>query len=1081
MFFSRGEGRSAASSYDAIRDIARFADREGFDRVWLPERHFVEFGALHPNPAVLAAALAVETSRVRLAGGSVVAPLHDPIRIAEEWALVDNLSHGRIDIAFASGWREQDFALADALYDRRHEVLRQRIADVQTLWSGGTIERQTRAGVTTHVSTFPRPVQAALPLWVTAARSTDTFETAGALGANVLTYLVDVGLDGLQTRIAAYRRARASAGLQGDSGCVTVMLHTYLGDDSDTVRSFVEPAYCRYLSQNRSLLSEFGGRRELSEQSAEQLARAQFSRVFEHLSLIGSIDRCAAIVEALRKMGVNEIACLVDFIADFDAARAALPYIVKLRGRVSADVPRALSKHEIIRMDLPTFPIVSADAHEFYRYIQSLGGNYGPSFRLVERVIANESSAVAFLVAPAEGDATHARALLTDAAISAAHAIGMTPGLRASSRPLALPIGIGRGEFHDVVSEKYHVYISRSGADTNSAEFDIQVATPEGKLKLALERVRFQRIPIRRNDSHHNAAQALIHEVSWTQVGRSSMVFDDQEGAPRSAVITAQNDLDQCRLTAILQDAGWSSINDEDFESARDGVRFLVAHSLEKWLFGDMSAPRAAVIHIAAWVARSNSAPETGPLVVLVRGANAVLQSDPPPDTIAAAAWAAAASLASGTTRRQISVIDLDPRITAGEQIVLVAEFSARIHAGLFAVRDGVFYTQSIEPRLVENLNAEPAVFLPLAGPNRTALVTGGTGALGRPVAAWLAEEGITQISLLSRTASRVHWLPQLLAKRSSVKLIDADIAARCNAERVPPEVDLVFHLAGDIVDANGTTVDEEVVNRCFAPKLDGLLHLHEALKLRPPKRLILFSSISGIVGSAGQSAYAAANAAMSAAARQLPGFEEVDVRVIWFGPWSGAGMSQGDQVQAILKAKGVIPMHPSLALRALSIVLSSSHHSAVVVQRANASHAEAAVAIREIGDKSTGPLLSETLLRLRQAPVHCQMAMMEAEIARQVASVMDMDATKIDHTRSLYEIGFDSLMAIELRNVMRIEYGIEVGLSELMQSDTINAIANSLLPTVLKDIPLGDPVADTMESSHHDVGPPAEMRELIL
>src|SRR5690606_12614994 len=90
---------------------AKFGDRNDFTAIWTPERHFHAFGGLYPNPSVASAAIAAITHRIQIRGGSVVLPLHHPIRVAEEWALVDNLSHGRVGIAFASGWQPNDFVL----------------------------------------------------------------------------------------------------------------------------------------------------------------------------------------------------------------------------------------------------------------------------------------------------------------------------------------------------------------------------------------------------------------------------------------------------------------------------------------------------------------------------------------------------------------------------------------------------------------------------------------------------------------------------------------------------------------------------------------------------------------------------------------------------------------------------------------------------------------------------------------------------------------------------------------------------------------------------------------------------------
>src|SRR5215467_4725074 len=123
LFFGCDAGDGAADKYEFVIEAARYAEANGFTAVWLPERHFTAMGSLYPNPAVLHAALARETRRLRLRAGSVVLPLHSPLRIAEEWAVVDNLSGGRVELSFAPGWNPGDFVLAPDHYSRRYEVL----------------------------------------------------------------------------------------------------------------------------------------------------------------------------------------------------------------------------------------------------------------------------------------------------------------------------------------------------------------------------------------------------------------------------------------------------------------------------------------------------------------------------------------------------------------------------------------------------------------------------------------------------------------------------------------------------------------------------------------------------------------------------------------------------------------------------------------------------------------------------------------------------------------------------------------------------------------------------------------------
>jgi natural product biosynthesis luciferase-like monooxygenase protein len=105
FFFSADSAGRQDRKYQMLLESAKFADEHHFAAVWTPERHFQRFGGLYASPSVTAAALAVITNHIAIRAGSVVLPLQNPLRVAEEWAMVDNLSNGRVAIAAASGWQ----------------------------------------------------------------------------------------------------------------------------------------------------------------------------------------------------------------------------------------------------------------------------------------------------------------------------------------------------------------------------------------------------------------------------------------------------------------------------------------------------------------------------------------------------------------------------------------------------------------------------------------------------------------------------------------------------------------------------------------------------------------------------------------------------------------------------------------------------------------------------------------------------------------------------------------------------------------------------------------------------------------
>ncbi|HVB39095.1 MAG TPA: MupA/Atu3671 family FMN-dependent luciferase-like monooxygenase, partial [Vicinamibacterales bacterium] len=339
MFFNGTEATDGSDSYRLLVESARFADRHGFSSVWLPERHFTDFGSLYPNPATLHAALARETSQVRLMAGSVVLPLHSPLRIAEEWSVVDNLSGGRVGMSFASGWNPDDFALNPDQYADRHEALFRGIEELRRLWRGDTVIVRGGNGREVAVRTYPTPIQRELPLWVTAAGNPQTFERAGAVGANLLTHLLDQDIDELGAKIARYREARRAHGHDPRTGIVTVMLHTFLGDDIDRVREQVREPYCRYLKDNLHLLKGLATSRgrqaditTLSPDDRDAFVQFLFDRFFSTRALLGTPESCAPLVRDLARIGVSEIAALLDFGPPVDDVLDSLPHLARLAG-----------------------------------------------------------------------------------------------------------------------------------------------------------------------------------------------------------------------------------------------------------------------------------------------------------------------------------------------------------------------------------------------------------------------------------------------------------------------------------------------------------------------------------------------------------------------------------------------------------------------------------------------------------------------------------------------------------------------------------------------------------------------------
>ncbi len=323
IFFA--SGGNSRTVYDTVFKVVEQLDQGPFEAIWTPERHFNSFGGAFPNPSLLSAALAMRTKRLELRAGSLLAPLHDPIRIVEEWSVVDNLSNGRAAISFGNGWNINDFVFFPERYASRDQIMWDHIREVQRLWQGGIITRLGHAGSTVELKVFPPPVRKDMPIWISSSGNVNTFIKAGEFPANLLTHFIGQNLSQLKEKIGLYRQARQRCGFDPATGVVTLMLHTFVSKDLELAREIAYKPLREYLRQAVDLEhlgakggGNISGRKVLPladtpPDMLEELLDITTNRYMEEASLIGSPQFCSAMISRLQMAGVNEIACLVDF------------------------------------------------------------------------------------------------------------------------------------------------------------------------------------------------------------------------------------------------------------------------------------------------------------------------------------------------------------------------------------------------------------------------------------------------------------------------------------------------------------------------------------------------------------------------------------------------------------------------------------------------------------------------------------------------------------------------------------------------------------------------------------------------
>jgi acyl transferase domain-containing protein/acyl carrier protein len=455
-----------------------------------------------------------------------------------------------------------------------------------------------------------------------------------------------------------------------------------------------------------------------------------------------------------------------------------------------------------------------------------------------------------------------------------------------------------------------------------------------------------------------------------------------------------------------------------------------------------------------------------GRLWLATREAVCVGAGDAPNNPLQAMTWGLGCTLALEHPHRWGGLIDLPAKL---EQHSL--ERLCRVLAGLgdedqLAVRpSGIFARRLRRARP----DGDPSRTW---APTGTALVTGGTGAAGAHVARWLARAGAPHLLLVSRRGPDAPGAAELSAELGAagtkVSVVACDVSDREQLGELLTSIsdehplDAVFHAAGMGRDAYALdALTLEQLQATLAPKASAALHLHELTEGTALSAFVLFSSMAAITGSGAQAHHAAANALLDALAghRQAHG---LPVTSVAWGSWAWEGMAQGEDA---LTRRGVIPMAPELALGALQGALDREETCLMVANVDWESYASTYTLARarpligelpEVERALVQRAADDDRVEMGSSALASQLASLDARqreaVARELvrshtAAVLGhASAELVDVRKAFRELGFDSLMAVELRNKLQATTGLSLSSTLVFNNPTPAALARFLV-----------------------------------
>jgi acyl transferase domain-containing protein len=725
---------------------------------------------------------------------------------------------------------------------------------------------------------------------------------------------------------------------------------------------------------------------------------------------------------------------------------------------------------------------------ELYQKLREFGIEYGPTFQTIDEVSTAFGEAIGRVRLPATtvASAFEIHPALLDGCLQV-HAAALLASQGQRDSATYLPVGVAEFRLHAHPGRELwsHVRVhdpAQDAPDTIAA--DITIFGEDGALVAELLGFKVRRITLDAMRQLGSAAPEVFYELRWRTQPRGQpieelargrwLILADASGLGASLAGRLEVRGHECLLVNAME-AGCAyepAVACERIATlirAESGANLPLRGVIHLWGAEAPATARESDLAtlqeaqaigcraaLAAVQALAGAQSASGARLWLVtRGAQPVAADAVAPEY--ATLWGLGRTIAQEHPELWGGLVDLALAGAADEVDALVGELLESDGEDQVAFRRGERWVARVAPASVNKL-VRP---IDLKA-NGTHLITGGLGGLGLTVARWMIDRGARHIALLGRRGAASEdsrrAVDELRASGAEVLVIEGDVSREADVagalERIAasmPPLCGVLHAAGTLADGALMQQTWERFESVMRPKLHGIWNLHKLTNTCSLDYFVAFSSTAALFGSAGQGNYAAANAFLDGLAhhRHLQGLPALSIN---WGPWSEVGMAAtaGAVSEAVREAHGIGTLSPRKGVEALEAALCSRDLVQVGVVSVDwdrllaASPSMARVSLfRDLARKaSSASTDGHAIAGLLATPEAGRLGALETYLCEQVGGVLELDPSKVARDQPLTVMGFDSLLALELRQRVERDLQVTVPIVNLFRGDSVGEFA---------------------------------------